>query len=234
MTHALVIMAKRPQPGKVKTRLVESGALNETAAAEVARAMLRAIARRLPDYGQLWLAVAPDRQGDAMRDELGLDIPPNRIVDQGEGNLGSRLARLWNELADAGAEAVTFFGMDSPDLPAEHLRAVIDASQSADGAWVGPTYDGGYWAIGGSQPYPGLLEDIDWGTSVVYDQTCDRALRCGLALKTLPAWHDIDEFDDLLALCERLNDHAMNADEPTLRDLRRDLDRVISSAGEAS
>ncbi len=195
-----VLMAKRPDPGAVKTRLTDGGVLSAQAAAGLYRAMLACIAHRLGDGGRLVLAVTPDGCGDEMAGALRL-ASKTVILDQGPGDLGRRMDRAWRVVA--ADRPVAFFGGDSPDVPDEALAAIPVALREADVA-VGPTPDGGYWTLAARTYQPSILAEIDWGTGNVYDQTCRRATTAGLTICELPVWHDVDRPQDVGELRRRL------------------------------
>ena len=223
-------MAKQPRPGRVKTRLTAGGDLSDQQAAALAGVMLQTMTRRLTaTAADLWLAVSPVGAGKQLAADLKLNVPPDRIVDQGTGSLGDRLQRVWRIVAAHNRGPVTFFGMDSPDIPRSHLDAILAAgNQTAHDAWIGPTIDGGYWSIGAHDPRPELLTNIDWGSASVYDQTRERARQSGTRLAVLPAWHDVDEVDDLRAMHRRL---CLAADDqatcPELASIRGAIERVV-------
>ena len=204
MTHLLgdvtaILMAKDPAQGQAKSRLV-AGGWTPAEAAAVAEVMLRCVAQRLRQAAsRLVLAVTPDGAGPGLADRLGLDGCD--VVDQGPGDLGSRLDRVWREAGTDGP--VAFFGGDSPDVPSPLLSAIPATLASCDVA-VGPTGDGGYWTLAATAHNPALLSGIDWGSHQVYDQTRLQAAGAGLVVGTLPLWHDVDHAGDVDALRERL------------------------------
>lgn len=235
LNFTVIVMAKRPAPGRVKTRLTPP--LSPGEAAGVHAAMLRCVLARLERWlpGRKVLAldreVAPQavtqpRQarasGGIPGPIPGLDAAAWTIVRQGEGDLGRRMTRVWQ---DVGGGAVAFFGSDSPDVPGDVLARLPEALERHDAA-AGPTHDGGYWTLlARSFDTAGvLLRDIDWGTPAVYDQTCAASRRHGLAFDELPTWHDVDTFDDLAALRRRLEAVPHDADrDPALARLLPEL-----------
>ena len=196
-----VLMAKDPSVGGAKTRL-SGGGWTAGQASEVAEVMLRCIAHRLQEAARsLVLAVTPDGAGQALADRLGLDAID--VVDQGSGDLGRRLDRVWRVV---GTEVpIAFFGGDSPDVPVSLLSAIPTTLAGCDVA-VGPTTDGGYWTLAARTHNPAVLTGIDWGTAHVYDQTRRQATAAGLVVGALPAWHDVDRPGDLDALRVRLRE----------------------------
>jgi hypothetical protein len=223
----IIIMAKAPRPGLVKTRLVECG-IDPGAAAEIAGAMLACVVRRWSACGTVWLAVTPDGCGESLRKSLML--PDVRIIDQGPGDLGARMARAWRGIAPD--RPVAFLGIDSPDVPAGHMRAIGPALRQADAA-LGPTGDGGYWTLAARRYLPALVERIDWGSAIVYDQTRQRAREAGLSVVELPPWHDVDDGADLASLHARLSGlksgpgASSEDDAAPLDELRRRLEMVL-------
>lgn len=213
-----ILMAKMPRIGRVKTRLIAGEGLTAEAAAEVAWAMLECIASRLAGDADLMLAVTPDGCGEEVAQRLGLAANAT-VVDQGPGDLGQRMARVWRQAGPG--RSVAFFGGDSPDVPEGAVAEIPEALAEADLA-VGPTRDGGYWTLAARGYHPSVVGDIDWGTGSVYDQTLQRAASAGLVIRALPAWHDVDRPEDIDALLGRVS----RSDEPPLQRLADRL-RVI-------
>ncbi|MEL7087382.1 MAG: TIGR04282 family arsenosugar biosynthesis glycosyltransferase, partial [Planctomycetota bacterium] len=225
-------MAKAAVPGRVKTRLTrgpDADRLTPEQAAGVHAAMLDTVLQRLADH-----VTGPDGGPPAlvlaMDDPAGAPPAPGwTVVEQGPGDLGQRLERVWRDCrARNGTEAAVFFGVDSPDVPAEVLRQIGPALNHTRAA-VGPVEDGGYWTLACGLFAPALLRGIDWGTPAVYDQTVRAADVLGLELTALPTWHDVDEPSDLAALRRRLA-AASEPGEPALRRLARHLDTLLLPA----
>lgn len=215
-----VVMAKDPVPGRVKTRLLRDGFFDPEQAAALARSMLRCTLHRLAARGELVLAADPD--GRAAQLAAALGVPGIAVCDQGVGDLGCRLDRLWRALAARGRGPVVFFGMDSPDLPNDVIDAVGAGVRAAD-IVLGPTPDGGFWCFGATGYVPVLAAGIDWGTAAVYDQTLSRVMSAGRTVRELPEWHDIDEPEDVGALrhrlaCHRATRSGRGLDPPATRD----------------
>jgi len=211
LTGTVVVMAKRPAPGIVKTRLTSE--LSPIQAAGVHAAMLQCALSRVQAHlpGRCVLAL-DDPTGNTLEHSdpnLNVQIPPGwEILSQGQGDLGDRLDHVWRTIGEGQA---VFFGVDSPDTPLDSLKGIWRALINAD-TTLGPVDDGGYWCLASRKYAPSLLSGIDWGTSDVYHQTTRAAEAAGLTLQSLPPWHDVDTPDDLSALMNRLCD----ADEPQL------------------
>jgi len=220
-TGTVVVMAKRPIPGLVKTRLTSK--LSPIQAARVHAAMLECVLGRvqahLPGRWILALEDASDTDLQHSNPGLNVQIPPGwEVIDQGQGDLGDRLDHVWRTIGQGQA---VFFGVDSPDTPSDSLKAIWPALMHADAA-LGPVEDGGYWCLAARQYAPALLRNIDWGTSKVYHQTIQAAKAVGLTFQNLPAWHDVDSPSDLNALMHRLRD----GHEPKLTGLLQRLNQT--------
>jgi rSAM/selenodomain-associated transferase 1 len=183
----VVVMAKAPVPGRVKTRLCPP-CTPEQAAALAAAALADTLA-------------AVDRS-ESERRLLALDGAPGpwvapgwEVVAQGAGDLGDRI-----DAAIAGVEGpVLVLGMDTPQVTATHLdRAWATLLSPGVDAVLGPAHDGGYWTIGVRTPRPGLFDHVEMSTSRTGAQQRARLDALGLRVTTLTALRDVDTFADAL------------------------------------
>ena len=200
--NTLVIMAKHPIAGTVKTRLAES--LGERAAARLAAAFLEDLLARLDGCGdRRVLATWPADQAAANYFEK-LSAGRFELWTQPPGPLGDRLARVTvDHLGPAPHDRVVVIGSDSPTLPTRTIDAAFVALEQAD-VVVAPADDGGYVLIGQRREVPGLYERIDWSTSRVWEQTRRQLVAAGTPFVELPGWYDIDTLDDLSRLDREL------------------------------
>jgi rSAM/selenodomain-associated transferase 1 len=195
ITTHLVIMAKAPVAGSVKTRLIP--ALGAQGAAELARRMLlRTVSTALAARGELihtvTVCAAPD---PAHASWTQLALPEDvRWSAQGEGDLGQRMAHaLQNVLLKK--EHVLLIGTDLPGLSVALLQDAARALHTHDVSLL-PTSDGGYGLMGLRVWVPEIFIDMPWSTSQVCALTLQR-----LAQHTVhvgPVLHDIDEPQDLV------------------------------------
>ena len=203
-TVAVVVMAKSPVAGRVKTRLGPE--YTGMQSAEIHCAMVNCVLSRLSGLAakrcNLGLYLALDDIGCNNQEGLEIECPGEwQVIEQGSGDLGERLGRVW---AEVGGGSAVFFGGDSPDFP---IAGVIDAIEVIAGGGdvaLGGSDDGGYWLVGGRKFYPQLFSGIDWGSERVYHQTIEGA--AGLGVFDPGVWYDVDTPEDLAELRVRLRD----------------------------
>jgi rSAM/selenodomain-associated transferase 1 len=155
----LVIMAKAPRPGMVKTRLTSN--LSVEAATELYRCLLDdtlALARSLNGVNVSILCPAPDVE-DLMQVAQGaVDV----VAQKGDG-LAAGLTSVFAHFTSPGAQRVVAFNSDSPHLPASILEGAFEALTDHD-VVVGPTHDGGYYLVGAKAAHPALFDRDGMGT----------------------------------------------------------------------
>ena len=181
LENTLLVIAKEPVPGKVKTRLsppytpAEAAAIAEAALADTLDAVVRARARRrvlvLDGAPGRWL---PD----------GVEVIPQR-----GGGLDERLA---NAFADVSGPAV-LIGMDTPQVTAELLDEASRRLDTCD-AVFGPADDGGFWLLGLRRPDPGLIRGVPM--SCADTGACQLRRLRGLRVAHLPRLTDVDTAAD--------------------------------------
>jgi uncharacterized protein len=195
----LVIMAKAPKPGVVKTRLAQS--FSPAAVVELYRCLLddtMALARSLDDVDVAIMCPASDVE-DLSR-AVGAMIP---IVAQSGEGLAAGLTSVFAHFAAAGRRRVVAFNSDSPHLPASVLKSAFRALAQSD-VVVGPTHDGGYYLVGATASHPALFAGDGLGTTNAYDALLGRVRALGLSVSLTDPFYDIDVADDLSRLASEL------------------------------
>lgn len=182
---ALLVIAKEPLPGRVKTRLTPP--FTPAEAAQLAEAALRDTLRTM-------LSLPARRRVLVLDGRPGPWLPPGvDVVAQSSGGLDERLAAAF-----AGCTGPTLLiGMDTPQITAAHLTPALspDAWDDCD-AWFGPADDGGFWALGLAAPDPDLVRGVPMSvpqTGVVQRR---RLVDAGLAVRDLPRLRDVDTAAD--------------------------------------
>lgn len=197
MMRVLGMFARRPEPGKTKTRLAAS--LGNELAAELYGEFVGDLLARIPQLSDRFhLAVTP---ASAMEDDWFIERAPESalILAQPDVDLGARIEWFFQTAAEQGGTRCVLIGSDSPDLPCSYITAAFTALDDAD-LVVSPASDGGYVLIGLNKPVPGLFDDIPWSSAATLTATVSRAQQLGLTARLLPPWYDIDTIHNLGAL----------------------------------
>lgn len=182
----LLVIAKEPLPGRVKTRLTppytpgEAARLAEASLADTLRAVRDMPARRR-------VLVLEGRPGPWL--PAGFDVVP-----QCAGGLDERLAHAFAQCAGP----ALLLGMDTPQVTARLLAPALaaDAWHGCD-AWFGPAVDGGFWALGLAEPRPELLRGVPMSTPTTGARQRARLVAAGLTVRELPELRDVDTAADV-------------------------------------
>ena len=200
MSNHLVIFAKNPVPGAVKTRL--HARYTPTQAAAIYRAFVLDTVDAAMQARVDLRCVAFDPPGAEV--ELGDLAGPGWVLfAQVSGDLGERMYLAARHCFDLGARRVVVLGTDVPSLPPSRIDRAFELLE-ANEIVLGPSMDGGYYLVGLSRPVREIFRDIAWSTARVFAQTLERARAAGLAVGVLPSWHDVDTPRQL----DYLVDHA--------------------------
>jgi len=218
---ALVIFAKAPIPGQVKTRLCppltpdEAATLHGSFVLDILERTKMAVSKLklpldrylacAPSATHVFFKIMEERQGVKLMDQVGDD-------------LGARMNQAFKTLFAQGYRQVLLIGTDVPTLPLDHFRQALASLENHD-LVLGPALDGGYYLIGLKRMAPELFADIPWSTDQVLRLTREKAVTLGLTTALLESWHDVDSLADLQGLIETC---AAEAKRPK-------NDRVLSS-----
>jgi len=198
-TRTLVIMAKAPRPGLVKTRLHQS--LPLLAVTALYRCLLEdtvALAKSLK--GVNVAVMCPE--SDKSKLELFLGNSVRVVAQRGEG-LAAGLVSVFAEFTGAGLRHVIAFNSDSPHLAPSVLENAFQALGGCD-LVIGPTHDGGYYLVGAKAAYPTLFENDGLGTSNALERLLARAQILELSSSLTETFYDIDVAEDLIRLAPEL------------------------------
>jgi rSAM/selenodomain-associated transferase 1 len=199
----IIVFAREPVPGRTKTRLI--GALGTQTAAALADRFIRdalAKARRLAPKE---LIIAGSAGENALRNSYFRALAQEfdaRVVDQGSGDLGARMARSLKPLAKA--DGAVLFGIDTPSLPMRLLARSAELLEDGR-VVVSPALDGGYYLLGVRGNLPDIFTAIPWGSSRVLALTLARLRRIGAPYSMGPWWYDVDRPEDLALLSAHLD-----------------------------
>lgn len=200
--RALIVFAKPPRPGGVKTRL--GGAVGMDRAAAIYREFAEhafGVARACAEEGILvHVFRTPGADEEEMRRWLGCSWCLHR--EQKGESLGDRMRSAFLDVFEGGARRAVIIGTDVPELELPVLREAFTMLEEFQ-AVIGPSTDGGYYLLGMQAPLKELFEGIAWSGSTVMDDTGAYLKALGLSHALLPELADIDTESDYRAYLER-------------------------------
>jgi len=197
--RTLVIMAKAPKPGMVKTRLTES--LPSPAVTALYRCLLEDTLALAKSLTSVEVAVmCPESDQAELVDLLGGTVPV--VAQEGEG-LAAGLTSVFRHFTAPGRQRVIAFNSDSPHLAPSVLGSAFEMLTTHD-VVVGPTHDGGYYLVGAKAAHPSLFEGGSMGTRSALDRLLTRTKVLDLSTGFTEPFYDIDVANDLLLLAREL------------------------------
>ncbi len=208
-TIPLLLFAKAPIAGKVKTRLQTHCSAQQ--AADIAAILLQTSLEKACQSwpGDVFISTWLERENSfliELSERFGATV-----LWQSDGDLGDKMLASFEQHG----YPMAIMGTDAPHIKADTLSRMHELLESGQSA-IGPSFDGGYYIIGLSQSTPLLFSDMPWGTSQVLELTRVKAKKAGLRLHELDALQDVDEWQDLLQvavqvpeLAEYLSQHKL-------------------------
>ena len=218
MEQALIVFAKPPEPGQVKTRLTTQ--LTPEEAASLYRAFL------LDALDQYTALDADVRLYLSAPAGTTLDNAPATVThhtQKGE-TLGERMRHAFAETLNAGYQGAVIIGTDHPTLPSPFIERAFSELHASPAVVIGPSTDGGYYLMGMNAFFPELFAAMRYSHSEVFADTLDRASRTRARLSILPVWYDVDEPDDLKRLIEDLGANPNQAPRTYAELIRQEVD----------
>jgi len=197
--RVLVVMAKAPRPGAVKTRLVPS--LSPEAVIDFYCCLLEdtlMLARSLNGVDVAIMCPESDVYELAQLAGPGTSV----VAQTGEG-LAAGLTSVFAHFAAGDQTRTIAFNSDSPHLPHSVLEDAFEMLAVHDTV-VGPTHDGGYYLVGAKASHPTLFANDGMGTSSALDRLLARAQALELSVGMAAPFYDIDVADDLTRLAAEL------------------------------
>lgn len=192
--NTLVIFAKYPEIGKVKTRLAKD--IGEVKSRDAYQDFIsKLIEEHKGRSYKLVIAFTPSDKKESFIELFG----GLEYIDQGNGNLGDKLYSTFNKLEGN----VIIIGSDLPDLSYMDIENAFIELDKND-IIIGPAYDGGYYLIGMKKAY-NIFSDIEWSTEKVFGKTIEKIESIGLKYKILQMKRDIDTIEDYKEYLKRLS-----------------------------
>jgi rSAM/selenodomain-associated transferase 1 len=193
MKVQVVVLAKAPRPGHVKTRLCPP--LSHADAAVLARAALM-------DTLDSVVAASPDRATVALDGEVGSWLRPGvHVIPQRSGPFADRLEGAIEDAFAAFPVPILLVGMDTPQMAPGHLTTAAETLLNGDtDAVLGRADDGGFWIIGIRQPVAGLCDGVPMSTATTARHQLARLCALGLQCSEVDSLRDVDVIEDALAV----------------------------------
>ena len=196
----IILFTREATPGLCKTRLAARiGTHNAAALADAFThdALAKVCALGLP------LVIAASATSALEENDYFRSLASRfraELVDQEQGHLGVRMARVLSAFASTGA---LLLGTDTPSLPGSILRRAV-ALICHHHVVLGPSLDGGYYLVGIHGAIPDIFRGIRWGGPRVLQQTIARLDSMGIRPALAPSWYDVDRWGDLMVLAEQM------------------------------
>ena len=209
--NALVLFAKAPIAGEVKTRLQPE--ITPENSARLQEAMIKDSISLMSEINNVEKIIyfLPIEKKYVF--EKFIDGLPFHLNCQNGIDLGKKMENSFHDLFNKGFFRVVVIGTDSPTLPKEYIsKAFIDLNK-AD-LVIGPSIDGGYYLIGFKEKVLPVFSPVEWGSNKVLLQTEELIKKHNLKLSLLPVHYDIDTIEDLrylkthLKLLSRSGEHV--------------------------
>jgi rSAM/selenodomain-associated transferase 1 len=195
---ALLIFAKAPAAGRVKTRLVPP--LTYRQAADLYRCMLLdtlAATEKLHNVSRFIFLAGDHADMEGFR----LLAPDAQLLLQEGDDLGERLANAFGAMFDAGFRSACVIGTDMPHMPAERIGEAFSLlGSSGVDAVFGPSDDGGYYLLAMNGMHHQLFADVPWSSGQTLAASLARAAAAGLGTSLLPGCFDLDTIEDIRRL----------------------------------
>jgi uncharacterized protein len=199
LNRTLVVMAKAPRPGMVKTRLTES--LPSPAVTALYRCLLADTLALATSLTNVEVAVmCPEADQNELARLLGNTV---QVVAQKGQGLAAGLTSVFRHFTAPGRQQVIAFNSDSPHLAPSVLNSAFEILDTHD-VVVGPTHDGGYYLVGAKAAHAALFESDGMGTGNALDRLLTRARALELSMGFTESFYDIDIANDLILLANEL------------------------------
>ena len=197
--RVLVIMAKAPRPGTVKTRLAPD--LSSQDVADFYCCLLDdtlALAQSLDDVEVA--IMCPESDVSELVRWAGKAA--SVVAQKGEG-LAAGLTSVFAHFAEDGPRRIIAFNSDSPHLPGSVLKGAFETLAAHD-IVVGPTHDGGYYLVGAKASHSTLFANDGMGTNSALERLLSRARSLHLSMGFATPFYDVDIADDLTRMASEL------------------------------
>ena len=225
---AIIVFAKAPVAGQVKTRLCPPLTPDEAASLHGSLVLdLLERCQSLKECDRI-LAGAPTPEHPFFRAmKTRFKIP---VWDQVGPDLGARMAHTFQSSLGSPYHSVLIVGTDIPGLTVSLISTAFRSLQHHD-IVLGPTVDGGYYLIGLRSPIPELFENIPWSTDTVFSLTQEKIIALGLSWKILPMLRDLDTVEDLHFFIQESKGQKSQAFSSRTKNVLQELEKRVATRG---
>jgi rSAM/selenodomain-associated transferase 1 len=200
MKKAIIIMAKVPEAGRVKTRL--QPLITPDQSASLAGAFLQDAEHKVKTVtDNIIVALSPFDKRNRLTDILQ---HPVTLIEQHGTTLGERMLNAFKFAFEQGLDAVVLIGTDSPTFPADHIELAFEFLEIETDVVLGKTEDGGFYLIGLRKLETRIFENVSWSSPDTFEQVWQNIMDLNLHLREVPVWYDVDEPADLQKLTAEL------------------------------
>jgi rSAM/selenodomain-associated transferase 1 len=197
MKCGIIIMAKVPEAGKVKTRLQPT--LTPQQSAELANCLLQdTVSKAETLQYRLIIAYSPIDERSFFDSFTNHNFT---LVAQVGVDLGEKMFNAFRFAFEQNLDSIVMIGTDSPTFPSEFIEKAFEILREKDSV-LGKTEDGGFYLIGMSKLDKKIFENVEWSSLKTFEQTKNNLENLGFRLGELPVWYDVDEPKDLARLRE--------------------------------
>lgn len=195
MKQALIVFARTPELGRVKTRLMK-----DLGAEETLKLYKSFVSETFKICGGLkgadkFLGSFP-KIDDAFLNDLVRKYKFKGVFNQRGSDLGEKFVNAFNDRFNEGYEKVVIIGSDSPTIPVEYIKKAFQELEKQEFVF-GPCTDGGYYLVGARRLYKKVFRGIPWDSSEVLNKTLDKLYTGKIKFSLLPFWYDVDDINDL-------------------------------------
>jgi uncharacterized protein len=192
MKRAIIIMAKVPIAGTVKTRLQPFFTPNESA--ELATAFLQDTVNKAKSFTtNVILAYSPNDGECRLQELIGYDVP---MIPQISDGLGERIVSAFESVFIQDFDCVLMIGTDSPSIPTSLLKTAFKSLENYDSV-IGETLDGGFYLVGLKRIVPAIFDRVEWSSQKTFSQTIRNINKLSLSVFQLPILYDVDTPEDV-------------------------------------
>ena len=204
MKRAIIIMAKVPRAGNVKTRLHKILAPADCAA--LAEAFLKdAVNKAKSVCENVFIAFSPPQEVQKLKEILPGE---SNFIEQTGEDLGAKMFNAFKFAFERKIDSVVMIGTDSPTFPFDFIEQAFEFLETNAEIVLGKTEDGGFYLIGQRVLRREIFENVMWSSPQTFERVYANIQNLGLHLREVPGWYDVDEEADLIKLKNEILQNA--------------------------